>query len=861
MKITITNQTVNRLNPVASPILRSLQAVWVIILATCLWAGSSHAQFSNTDANNMFNAYNNAFYSAFGSGNAHYKNDQNGGVSYFWTQAEIIEGAIDAYNRTGDVGNQNQIIALLNGFSSDNGTSWSGNIYNDDICWACIAYLRGYQATGNTTFRTIAKANYDMMYARAWDTTFGGGLWWTTDKGGKNACVNGPGAIVAYLLYTTLNDSSYLTKAQNIFNWEKATLFNTSNGAIYDNITTGGVNTWSSTYNQGTFIGAANYLGDTASAKLAADYLMGAGGLLPDYGIAGNNSGFNSIGLRWVAKFMKDRNFQNNYLAWLQFNANNAFRNRRASDALSWCRLAYPTPGGLLDSWSCLDSVVALQVVPPSFPYNFAANENASVNFSTPVDVAFGINGNYAYQYGVAGNLAFSGTNFGDPNWGVAKAGYSSAFPQYASENGAYTFTAPVAAAFGAQGKYNYSPAVSGTVTFNNATFGDPIPGVAKAGYAMPYTFCALEGQSNTFTTPTYVAFGANGQFKFKTNVIGTIVFNVATFGDPIAGTPKMGYYRPATIPPALGIANASFETPSVGANNFQYNPTGGSWTFSSKSGIEANGSAFGAPTAPSGTQAAFLQIYNATNIGSMTQTFSFGSPGAYMLTFNAALRATPNNGAISLNVLVDNIVVGTYTPTTTASFTAYTASFTITNAGNHTVKFTAVGSAVDSTLFVDGIGLSGLANPGFEAPGIGSGYWYNPPKGSWNFISNSGLQGNGSAFGAPTAPEGTQTAFLQIANGANNGNMWQMAFCTAGNHTLSFKAALRSINNGSISINVVVDGTVIGNYAPTTTSSFTTYTTPAFNAVTTGYHFVQFVAVGTTAVDATVFIDAVSIQ
>ena len=135
----------------------------VVVSAAVLLGPSSYAQFSSADADTMMNAYNNAFYATFGAGNAHFKNDQNGGVSYFWTQAEIIEGIEDAYDRSGNVTYKNQITALLNGFSSDNGTNWSSNTYNDDICWACIAYLRGYQVTGNTTFLTVAKSNYDMM--------------------------------------------------------------------------------------------------------------------------------------------------------------------------------------------------------------------------------------------------------------------------------------------------------------------------------------------------------------------------------------------------------------------------------------------------------------------------------------------------------------------------------------------------------------------------------------------------------------------------------------------------------------------------------------------------------------------------
>jgi predicted alpha-1,6-mannanase (GH76 family) len=307
----------------------------VAVLVAFLLAGSYSAKaFTFSDQNIAMDSFNTAYYQPFGSGLAHYMNSAGGGggVVYFWSQAEEIEVLIDAYERGGgNVAYQGMISSLLNGFSSDNGTDWSWDMYNDDVCWACIAYLRGYQDTGNSTFLNIAKANFDMMYARAWDTTFGGGLWWTTAKGGKNACVNGPAAIVASLLYRALNDSSYLTKAQNIYNWEKATLFVASTGAICDNITTSGLGTWASTYNQGTFIGAADYLGDTASATLAMNFTEnvlsapnGSGyNILPEYGIGGNNSGFNSIGIRWMAKFMRDQCLQGTYLGWLQ--ANNKF--------------------------------------------------------------------------------------------------------------------------------------------------------------------------------------------------------------------------------------------------------------------------------------------------------------------------------------------------------------------------------------------------------------------------------------------------------------------------------------------------------------------------------------------------------
>ncbi len=42
------------------------------------------------------------------------------------------------------------------------------------------------------------------------------------------------------------------------------------------------------------------------------------------------------------------------------------------------------------------------------------------------------------------------------------------------------------------------------------------------------------------------VAYGANGRYYFKTNVSGPILFTNANFGDPIVGTFKGGYSRPA---------------------------------------------------------------------------------------------------------------------------------------------------------------------------------------------------------------------------------------------------------------------------------------------------------------------------
>ena len=121
--------------------------------------------FTRADADTAVNAYLKAFVRPDGT-TAFIKGDQNGGDPGFWQEAEQIEGVEDASDRARGA-YKTQVGALLDGFSKAHGVNWSYNIYNDDICWATIAYTRGYRVTGNAAFRTIARTNFDVTFARA----------------------------------------------------------------------------------------------------------------------------------------------------------------------------------------------------------------------------------------------------------------------------------------------------------------------------------------------------------------------------------------------------------------------------------------------------------------------------------------------------------------------------------------------------------------------------------------------------------------------------------------------------------------------------------------------------------------------
>jgi hypothetical protein len=354
------------LSPVHS---RFLFRTAFLCAAIVFLAPPSLPAFTSADADTILEAYKDAFYEEK-SQRGYFKNTEKKGVTYFWGQAEEIEGIIDAYERTQSPEHKRWVIRLLEGFSSHEGQNWASNKFNDDIMWACIAYARAYLLTGNKDFRKISKENFDLVWERGWDEKGGGGIWWTTEKTGKNSCVVFPAAIAAHLLYQCFEDPKYLAKSQQIYDWGKAHLWNPATGQVYDSA---GSHV-PTTYNQGTFVGAADFLGDIKSATLVCTYTMERMGsptwngyrLMPQYGIDQNNSGFNAIGLRWIAKFVVKHKLEGTFLGWLQTNANAAWDVRRKKDNLSWCQWRELSPNDLVFfSWDCISSVVALQVIPP----------------------------------------------------------------------------------------------------------------------------------------------------------------------------------------------------------------------------------------------------------------------------------------------------------------------------------------------------------------------------------------------------------------------------------------------------------------------------------------------------------------
>ncbi len=85
-------------------------------------------------------------------------------------------------------------------------------------------------------------------------------------------------------------------------------------------------------------------------------------------------------------------------------------------------RFSYMKSGSRQDLTIDLNSS-GITGLPPG--YMFAANENGTYNFGTAVvDLAYGLNGTYAYQTAQTGSITFNNARFGDPLVGTVKKGY-----------------------------------------------------------------------------------------------------------------------------------------------------------------------------------------------------------------------------------------------------------------------------------------------------------------------------------------------------------------------------------------------------------------------------------------------------
>ena len=257
---------------------------------------------------------------------------ENGTTPGYWPQAHAMDVVIDAYIRTSNAKYSEMFdqwyegIKAVNPYQRNRGYR---NNYYDDSEWIALTMLRLYEVTKKAQYLNTATDLFEWIKT-GWNDQGGGGIAWESIKHrfSKNACSNGPAAILAARLYRVTKNEDYLVWAKKIYAWEKEHLFNLATGAVYDhlNANTGELNTMTLSYNQGTFLGAAHelyrltgegeYLND---ARKAAFYTI-TNGTMIDTGNnvlrdEGNGDGglFKGIFMRYFTQLILDKNLTDSY--------------------------------------------------------------------------------------------------------------------------------------------------------------------------------------------------------------------------------------------------------------------------------------------------------------------------------------------------------------------------------------------------------------------------------------------------------------------------------------------------------------------------------------------------------------------
>jgi predicted alpha-1,6-mannanase (GH76 family) len=194
---------------------------------------------------------------------------------------------------------------LANTFTAAQKTSpnFINNFYDDEGWWA-LAWIDAYDLTQNQQYLAMAETIFADM-SGGWDTTCGGGIWWSKDRGYKNAIANELFLSVAAHLATrdSAKSATYLSWANKEWLWFAQTGMINSKNLINDGLGTSdghtttascannGQATWS--YNQGVVLGGLTELSKVNSdpslavaaqtiATAATTLLVDASGVMHD---------------------------------------------------------------------------------------------------------------------------------------------------------------------------------------------------------------------------------------------------------------------------------------------------------------------------------------------------------------------------------------------------------------------------------------------------------------------------------------------------------------------------------------------------------------------------------------------------
>jgi len=159
-----------------------------------------------------------------------------------------------------------------------------------------------------------------------------------------------------------------------------------------------------------------------------------------------------------------------------------------------------------------------------------------------------------------------------------------------------------------------------------------------------------------------------------------------------------------------VSVGNAGFELPRQSSPPFYtVNPKSNNvdWDFTGTAGIAGSGSIYTQHNpAPLGTQVGFIE-----NVGSIRQTVRLTANGAYAVSFLVAQRLLDDGSlnAQTLEVRIDDTVIGAFKPTDSNYLLFTSDAFTVKKGGKHTITITGTNlMGGDNTALIDEVTVTG---------------------------------------------------------------------------------------------------------------------------------------------------------
>jgi predicted alpha-1,6-mannanase (GH76 family) len=171
-----------------------------------------------------------------------------------WQSANALEATID-YMRAS--GSRDFLADLRETYRAHHGRDNFLNNYYDDEGWWALTWINAYDLTGNRDYLSQVRDIFADMTG-GWDSTCGGGIWWSKARQYKNAIANELFLQVAAGLHQrTPGDTAYADWAQREWAWFRGTGMLTRSHLVIDGLANCKPDTSSPTwtYNQGMLIG------------------------------------------------------------------------------------------------------------------------------------------------------------------------------------------------------------------------------------------------------------------------------------------------------------------------------------------------------------------------------------------------------------------------------------------------------------------------------------------------------------------------------------------------------------------------------------------------------------------------------